>query len=55
MFYNVVASDKLDNPYNNQLVFTFYELDDALNFVKTLFSVSDYVVEIVKIKNDEGE
>lgn len=56
MFYNVVIRDNdyLQNEFYNQLVFTFYELDEAIKFESLILKTSNYCVEIIQIE-ETGE
>lgn len=55
MFYNLVISDtnNIDNPYGNQIVFTFYEIEEAVKCARQILEISDYRVEILPIKEKD--
>ena len=54
MFYNVIVKELNNNIYFNSLVFTFYELEEAINFASIILKMSNYCVEILQLE-DEGE
>lgn len=54
MYYNVVISDELENDeFYSQLVFTFGNLDEAKKFMEYILDISNYSVQILKLKKGE--
>ena len=47
MFYNVVVRDAVIPMEGNELVFTFYDLDEAIEFGKKILSISKHSIEIL--------
>ena len=53
-YYNLIISDNYPSP-DNQLVFTFNSLEEALEYAKTILEISDYYVTILKLEDNEDE
>lgn len=53
MNYNVVVTDGVSSQYENQLVFTFSSITEAIIFTKHILNISDYNIEIIQISENE--
>ena len=54
MYFNVVVKDTVMQEMNtNELVFTFYELDEAISFAKNILEESSYHIEILQFEEKE--
>lgn len=54
MYFNVIVRDTIEEDINtNQLVFTFYNIDEALSFSKQMIEFNFYL-EILQFK-DKGK
>lgn len=54
MYFNVVVKDTIMEDINsNQLTFTFYDLDEAINFAKNILYKSNYHIEILQFEEEE--
>lgn len=54
MYFNVVVKDTIMEEFNmNQLIFTFYNLDEAIKFAKNILYKSNYHIEILQFEEKE--
>lgn len=54
MYYNVIVKDTITIEFEgNQLVFTFYNIDDAISFAREILIESSYHVEILQFEDKE--
>lgn len=53
MFYNVIVTDEFEQEFYNQLVFSFYKLDEALKFVEEILLISNYSIKILKLEDGD--
>ena len=54
MYYNVIVKDTITEEFgSNQLVFTFYNIDDAVSFAKEILIESSYHIEILQFEDTE--
>ena len=53
MYFNVVVKNTIMEDINsNELVFTFYNLDKAINFAKNILLNSDYHIEMLQFEEE---
>ena len=51
MYFNVIVKDTImDDINSNQLIFTFYDLDEAIKFARNILCESDYHIEILQFE-----
>lgn len=56
MYFNVVVKDQFqDCIEQNLLVFTFFSIEEALEFAKKILYESKYHIEILQFENEQGE
>jgi hypothetical protein len=54
MYFNVIVKDTIIEDINsNQLTFTFYDLDEAINFARNILCESNYHIEILQFEEEE--
>lgn len=55
MCFNVIVKDTIytEDINSNQLTFTFYDLDEAINFARNILCESSYHIEILQFEEEE--
>lgn len=54
MYFNVIVKDTVMEELNgNQLTFTFYDLDEAIEFARNILCQSNYHIEILQFEEKE--